>query len=214
MRARNKSFLEDTFILFVIGVIIYVIYSFLFSSNEKIDIEENKTMIEKKVEADTNEEPISIEKDKVIPEEIEKSVMESQKEDSIEIENINKDTNISVDTTIVEKNTDEKENLKPIIDNKSNEKTSTEFFYKDIEEKIYENIEKNVDKSMIKNGEFINIRVTILKDGKYEQLTFMDGNKEYFNLIRSSIVQAFPVKIDETLKEDFPRYFRMKIEIK
>lgn len=212
MRAKNKSFLEDTFILLVIGVIIYVIYNFLFSSDDKIGIEENKTMVEKKIEVDTNKNTVS--SDEIITEEIDRSLNEPQKEDSIEIENINKDTDIAVDTTIVEKNTDEKETVKPIIDHQTNEKTSTELFYKDIEEKIYANIEKNVDKNLIKNGEFINIRVTILKDGRDEQLTFMGGNKEYFNLIRSSIVQVFPVKIDETLKEDFPRYFRMKIEIK
>ena len=87
-------------------------------------------------------------------------------------------------------------------------------FYKSIEDKIYANIESNVDKTLIKDNAFVNIRVTILKDGRYEQLTFMDGSKDNFELFRSSITQVFPLKINDSLKENFPRYFRMKIEIK
>ena len=85
---------------------------------------------------------------------------------------------------------------------------------KSIEDKIYANIESNVDKTLIKDNAFVNIRVTILKDGRYEQLTFMDGSKDNFELFRSSITQVFPLKINDSLKENFPRYFRMKIEIK
>ena len=58
MKAKNKSFLEDIFILFILGILIYFIYSFFFSSDEKVEIEENKTTIEKKIEAIINKEPI------------------------------------------------------------------------------------------------------------------------------------------------------------
>jgi hypothetical protein len=92
------------------------------------------------------------------------------------------------------------------------EKAKVEAFYSTIREKIYANINKNVDKSLIKNGEFVSIKLTVLKDGNYEQLTFIEGNKEYFELFRSSIKEAYPVKIDDSLKNNFPRYFRMKIE--
>lgn len=210
MRARNKSFLEDIFILLVIGVIIYVIYNFLFSSDEKTEIV-NNTTIETKFERNTNNESISIEKEKVIPEEMDKSINESQKEDSVQIENISKDPD--KDTTVVEENMDLKEIVKP-INHQTGERPTIELFYKNIEEKIYTNIEKNIDRNLIKNGELIDIKLTILKDGRYEQLTFVDGNKEYFNLIKDSILQVFPVKINESLKEDFPRYFRMEIKIK
>ena len=37
-------------------------------------------------------------------------------------------------------------------------------------------------------------------------------NNENFELIKSSITQSFPVIIDDSLKANFPRYFRMKIE--
>ena len=79
-------------------------------------------------------------------------------------------------------------------------------------EKYALNIDKNIDKSLIKKGEFVNLRLTIFKDGRYEQLTLIEGNNENFELIKSSITQSFPVIIDDSLKANFPRYFRMKIE--
>ena len=36
-------------------------------------------------------------------------------------------------------------------------------FYKIIRDRIYSNIEKNLNKSTIKSGEFVNIRLTVLK---------------------------------------------------
>ena len=96
----------------------------------------------------------------------------------------------------------------------ASEISDVELFFRNIEEKIYANIEKNIDQTSIKNNAFVNIRVTILKDGRYEQLTFMDGSKDNFELFKPSITQVFPLQMNDTLKENFPRYFRMKIEIK
>ena len=51
MKAKNKSFIEDVVILFILGIIIYFIYSLFFSTEEKVEkveIVENKTTIEKK----------------------------------------------------------------------------------------------------------------------------------------------------------------------
>jgi Mn2+/Fe2+ NRAMP family transporter len=48
LKAKNKSFIEDVVILFILGIIIYFIYSFFFSTEEKVEIVENKTTIEKK----------------------------------------------------------------------------------------------------------------------------------------------------------------------
>ena len=39
MRGKNKSFIEDTIILFVIGIIIYAVYSFFFASDEEGEIQ-------------------------------------------------------------------------------------------------------------------------------------------------------------------------------
>ena len=212
MRTKNKSFIEDTFILFIFGIIIYVIYSFFFSSDEKIDTEENKTIIETKIEtkieATIDKELIDeIKRDEVLLEEVDKSINEVQKEDLPKEENIINTEN----ETLIEEKLDPKEVEIPVAE-LDDEKASVELLYKDIREKISTNIAKDFEKSQFKNSEFINIRLTILKSGKYEQLTFMDGNNEYFDLIQTSITEIFPVKIDDSIKDSFPRYFRMKIE--
>lgn len=94
----------------------------------------------------------------------------------------------------------------------TNDKTNVDQFFKNFERKVYDNINKNVDKSALRSGQFVNIRVTFLKDGGYEQLTYVSGNMGYFNLIKSSIEESFPVVIEDSIKGHFPRYYRMKIE--
>ena len=93
-----------------------------------------------------------------------------------------------------------------------NDKTNVDQFFKNFERKVYDNINKNVDKSALRSGQFVNIRVTFLKDGGYEQLIYVSGNMGYFNLIKSSIEESFPVVIEDSIKGHFPRYYRMKIE--
>jgi hypothetical protein len=209
LRTKNKSFIEDTFIIFIFGIIIYVIYSFFFSSDEKIITEENKTIIETKIETKIDKDPVidEIKKDEVLLEEVDKSINESQKDDIPITESV-----INTESeTLIEEKIDSKETEKPVL-KLDNEKSSVELLYKDISEKISTNIAKDFEKNLFKDGEFINIRLTILKSGKYEQLTFMNGNNEYFNIIKPSITKVFPVKIDDKINDSFPRYFRMKIE--
>lgn len=85
-------------------------------------------------------------------------------------------------------------------------------FFDRFEKKVYSNIDRNFDKTTFKRGESVNIRVTILKDGSYEQLTFLNGNSDYFNKVKPQIEEIFPLKIEENLKSHFPRYYRMKID--
>ena len=206
MRGKNKSFLEDTIILFVLGIIIYAIYSFFFASNEELEVQAEPAMVERNISTETSLDKESINNEKVPAEKITEDIVQTQKEEPVQIDENNKD--------IIETIPDDKIEVKKTEIPSVSEITDIELFYKSIEEKIYANIEKNVDKTSIKDNTFVNIRVTILKDGRYEQLTFMDGNKDNFELYRSSITQIFPLKINDTLKENFPRYFRMKIEIK
>jgi hypothetical protein len=206
LRGKNKSFLEDTIILFVLGIIIYAIYSFFFASNEELEVQAEPAMVERNISTETSLDKESINNEKVPAEKITEDIVQTQKEEPVQIDENNKD--------IIETIPDDKIEVKKTEIPSVSEITDIELFYKSIEEKIYANIEKNVDKTSIKDNTFVNIRVTILKDGRYEQLTFMDGNKDNFELYRSSITQIFPLKINDTLKENFPRYFRMKIEIK
>ena len=205
MKAKNKSFIEDVVILFILGIIIYFIYSFFFSTEEKvekIEIVENKTTIEKEINIPTPKEPIINEikkEEEIISTPIVPTPVEAPKVETTKVEN----TVEPKANTLIE----EKVSTPELTD----QKVKVELFYKTIKEEIYKNIDKNVDKSKIKVGEHVEFRLTILKDGGYEQLNSTKGNKDYFELFRSSIKEAFPVKIDNSLKESFPRYFRMEI---
>ena len=223
MRGKTKSFFEDTFILLIVAVLIYGIYSFFFASEEEIKLEEPKVVIENKVETNTYKEPVvneiktptEIKSEPNNTEKIEEKVIETPKVEAVQKEQIEEQIKekiepVKVEPVKVEKPTTETPNVQTTQE--LEEKAKVEAFYSTIREKIYANINKNVDKSLIKNGEFVSIKLTVLKDGNYEQLTFVEGNKEYFELFRSSIKEAYPVKIDDSLKNNFPRYFRMKIE--
>ena len=223
MRGKTKSFFEDTFILLIVAVLIYGIYSFFFASEDEIKLEEPKVVIENKVETNTYKEPVvneiktptEIKSEPNNTEKIEEKVIETPKVEAVQKEQIEEQIKekiepVKVEPVKVEKPTTETPNVQTTQE--LEEKAKVEAFYSTIREKIYANINKNVDKSLIKNGEFVSIKLTVLKDGNYEQLTFVEGNKEYFELFRSSIKEAYPVKIDDSLKNNFPRYFRMKIE--
>lgn len=227
MRGKNKSLLEDILILFTGGILIYFTYSFFFSSNEKEEIIENPQTIEKKEETITPQPIINeIKKEEItlpkvenkVESKIENKVEEIQKEKPLQKveENTTKASPITpIPTPVVVEKTVQKEPEKPAVIEQTKElddKARIDAFYKTIKEKIYLNIDKNIDKSLIKKGEFVNLRLTIFKDGRYEQLTLIEGNNENFELIKSSITQSFPVIIDDSLKANFPRYFRMKIE--
>ena len=224
MRGKNKSLLEDVVIISILGAIIFAIYFFFFSSDEKNEIVESPQIIEKQVET-AKPEPVINEIKK--EEEVQKEKVVQQ------IENTNKPV---VTTPVEQEKTIPKETEKPVIKpiivqaekitpkepenqpttqiqtQELDEKARVEVFYKIIRDRIYSNIEKNLNKSTIKSGEFVNIRLTVLKDGRYEQLTLIEGNKEYFELIKPSIAQAFPANIEDSLRQSFPRYFRMKVE--
>ena len=234
MRTKTKSFFEDLFIIFIIGLIIYGIYNFFFSFSEnELKLEELKSSVEKKIENEISVKSSSPEEkpnEKVEEEKIEETIKQTQNETApiitptnIEekIENRNekpKEIIERIETIPVLEKKSTKEEIKTkekeviptteALSTQEEDKAKIELFY----EQIRAQINSNIDKSLIKNKEAVSIRLTILKDGRYEQITLTEGNKENFELIRPSITKAFPVKIDDNLKANFPRYFRMKIE--
>ena len=212
MRGKNKSFLEDTIILFVIGIIIYAIYSFFFASTQE-EIQTEPIAVERNISTETQVSDAAIDNEKVSTEKINEDIVHTQKEEPLKVEETTKDIIENIPEDIHQNRAEIKKTEINTEVQSTSEITDVELFYRSIEEKIYSNIERNVDKTSINNG-FVNIRVTILKDGRYEQLTFMDGNKDNFELFKSSITKVFPLNINESIKENFPRYFRMKIEIK
>ena len=172
---------------------------------------ENRTIMENKVETKTQE---PVKKEEVVLPKVEEKAIEKPKVTPL-VENVVTQPVIPT-VTPVEKKVEEKVIEKPVIIEQQTkeleEKAKVDAFYKTIKEQVLNNIRKNIDSTSIKQGEFVNIRLTILKDGRYEHLTFIEGNKDYFELIKPSLSQTFPVIIDDSLKANFPRYFRMKIE--
>jgi len=159
-------------------------------------------------EVDTKEN-IHIKQSEILPNTDKKNALEDKQE---EITTTKQEAleNLSENSVNNSKNNEVKKN-----ENRKNNTITTknlDSFFQNLEKKISSNIKKIFDSSNFQEGDFVNIRITILKSGKYEQLTFVSGNKKYFEQIENSIKQAFPLQIDTSLKKYFPRYYRLKIE--
>ena len=178
--------------------------------------EENISTENRNIEALKQEEI----KDKVV-----ENVVEQRVENKLATEQKNeepvqqiKDNDHKDETILLEpKTTLETKTLEDVKTDENSEEVHHETsniddFFDRFEKKVYSNIDRNFDKTTFKRGEFVNIRVTILKDGSYEQLTFLNGNSDYFNKVKPQIEEIFPLKIEENLKSHFPRYYRMKID--
>lgn len=178
--------------------------------------EENISTENRNIEALKQEEI----KDKVV-----ENVVEQRVENKLATEQKNeepvqqiKDNDHKDETILLEpKTTLETKTLEDVKTDENSEEVHHEVsniddFFDRFEKKVYSNIDRNFDKTTFKRGEFVNLRVTILKDGSYEQLTFLNGNSDYFNKVKPQIEEIFPLKIEENLKSHFPRYYRMKID--
>src|SRR5574344_763822 len=178
--------------------------------------EENISTENRNIEALKQEEI----KDKVV-----ENVVEQRVENKLATEQKNeepvqqiKDNDHKDETILLEpKTTLETKTLEDVKTDENSEEahhqvSNIDDFFDRFEKKVYSNIDRNFDKTTFKRGEFVNIRVTILKDGSYEQLTFLNGNSDYFNKVKPQIEEIFPLKIEENLKSHFPRYYRMKID--
>ena len=178
--------------------------------------EENISTENRNIEALKQEEI----KDKVVENVVEQRVenrLATEQKNEEPVQQI-KDNDHKDETILLEpKTTLETKTLEDVKTDENSEEANHEVaniddFFDRFEKKVYSNIDRNFDKTTFKRGEFVNIRVTILKDGSYEQLTFLNGNSDYFNKVKPQIEEIFPLKIEENLKSHFPRYYRMKID--
>ena len=164
-------------------------------------------------------------KDKVVENKVVENIDEQRVENKLATEQKHeepvqeiKDNDHKDETILLEpKTTLETKTLEDVKTDENSEEVHHEVsniddFFDRFEKKVYSNIDRNFDKTTFKRGDFVNIRVTILKDGSYEQLTFLNGNSDYFNKVKPQIEEIFPLKIEENLKSHFPRYYRMKID--
>ncbi len=209
MTTKTRFFLEDVFVLLVFACIVYAVYYFFFSSDVKKEPIKNQ-VIEKKIQKDSN---IPLNKKPDVPKNIKnpEKIEELKKEEKKIIEKVEKPE--KKEEKIIEKVVEEKSEPEKNIVEKNNERQiKISSFYKEIRDKIYSNIKQNVIKDEIIDKQNTKIRITILKDGMYEQLTFIEGSKEYYEAIKPSILDIFPLEIPSQLEYKFPRYFRMEVE--
>lgn len=178
--------------------------------------EENISTENRNIEALKQEEIKDKVVENVVEQRVENKLATEQKHEE-PVEQI-KDNDHKDETILLEpKTTLETKTLEDVKTDENSEEVHHEVsniddFFDRFEKKVYSNIDRNFDKTTFKRGEFVNIRVTILKDGSYEQLTFLNGNSDYFNKVKPQIEEIFPLKIEENLKSHFPRYYRMKID--
>lgn len=194
---------------------------------EDLNTQEQTIKSEENISTDnTNIEALKQEdvKDKVVENKVVENIDEQRVENKLATEQKHeepvqeiKDNDHKDETILLEpKTTLETKTLEDVKTDENSEEVHHEVsniddFFDRFEKKVYSNIDRNFDKTTFKRGEFVNIRVTILKDGSYEQLTFLNGNSDYFNKVKPQIEEIFPLKIEENLKTHFPRYYRMKI---
>ena len=206
MQGKMKSFFEDTGIILVLSASIYggyYIYNTFF--NETVTSSNITELKEKKVLniIETNEINNSNNVEKIL------TIKQPIKE-TIEVieENI-------IPASIVE-NKIIKE-VPPIVDKieikkeKNVDLVKLRTFLRDLKFKIATNIVKRDDLNE-SISQKLKIRVTVLKDGNYEELTFVNGDEKLFEINKENIINVFPVQIDEKIKDDFPRYVRIGIK--
>jgi hypothetical protein len=58
----------------------------------------------------------------------------------------------------------------------------------------------------------IKIRVTVLKNGTYKNITYLKGDKRLLKQVKIAIKQSSVKEIDDIIKAQFPRYIRFKIQ--
>jgi len=197
---NKKAFYEDMFIIAIILGVIYGIYS-LFSSDKEIV---KKEIAVKVIQIDKNEtikneknKDINNTKIKIISKD--EKVLTSKISSKIEIKK-------NKSTKAVKIQEDIKKEKK--VNNVQKIELTTKKLYANLKKQIYKNIKGIKYNSSILSTK---VKLTILKDGRYEQIVFVSGDRVYFNNIQSSIAKIFPIKIEEQLREKFPRYFRLEI---
>lgn len=200
MHGRTKSFFEDIIIVVVTLVSIYGLYYLYSNYNTKKNIEQ-PIVVEKISEPKVESQPkITVKQlvDKTKKEPIIKDINRSSEEKKI----------VEKEAEIVVKKIDEVVKK----EEKNVDLKMLRAFLIETQYKIRKNIIYPQDTNGTKKDTFMRLKITILKDGSYEQLRFVEGDKELFNLNKENILKVFPLFIDKKIVDDFPRYFRMKIK--
>lgn len=196
----KKNQLEDMFIIFVVLGIIYGIYNF-FALDDEVKIEPQR-IIEKPI--NDSEKNSSNTKDINIT-----SISPIKKE--IKKENIIQKVEVKEEKKELKKQEPKKE---IVIEKTITQPSTLSAFNNNLKKKINTIVAKKIKNDTYfanKHGS-LNIRLTILVDGTYERLRYVDGDMALYDFVKKDIVSVFPVVLHKNIQEKFPRYFRMKIE--
>ncbi len=223
MQGKTKSFFEDTIIVLVLAVIIIAGYTVYNKYQEKTSIDETLNSTAKSIE-----KFITI--IKKVPLEIQKILNAEQNSNSevlfadtntTNIKKINVEEQIDVNNTIQKiAPTIEDVNISSVTVSNTVEKTIAREtldvtllrdFLKSLKSKLRKSIVQNSELNVTKNQK-LRFRITLLKDGNYEQLKFIGGDKELFETNKENILQNFPVEIDSSIQQEFPRYIRINLQ--
>jgi glycerophosphoryl diester phosphodiesterase len=204
LRGKTRNFFENLSATFILGGLIYGGYS-LYNHLNTNEVDKNQPTI-----SYTKELPKKEEKEPL--QTTQKNISNNASDELLLQETktiVNKKVDIKTPKEIQEKNL-----AKKVEKNKTltKEKISTiRKFLKETENKINNNIAKLNIKKDEEKTKSVKIRVTVLKNGDYEQITLSKGDKEFFNSIHPAIKNSFPITIDPIIDDQFPRYFRMEI---
>lgn len=223
MQGKTKSFFEDTIIILVLAVIIIVGYTLYSKYQDKTSIDETLNSTSKSIE-----KFITI--IKKVPLEIQKILNAEQNSysevlfadtNTTNIKKINVEEQIDINNTIQKiAPTIEDVNISSVTVSNTVEKTIAKEtldvtllrdFLKNLKSKLRKSIVQNSELNVTKNQK-LRFRITLLKDGNYEQLKFIGGDKELFETNKENILQNFPVAIDKSIQQEFPRYIRINLQ--
>lgn len=183
-----------------------------FINDEEVDDNENNTTVDNKILTEKPQENMitQVENNASKKMEVPEKTIEEKKVPKVILKKIEKP--IVVKTTelkVLDNNIslEEKEEKKV----KNVDLVMLRSFMRDLKFKIANNIVKRDDLNATVSQE-LQIRITVLEDGNYEQLTFVSGDEVLFEMNKENIANVFPVNIDDKIKEDFPRYVRLNLK--
>jgi hypothetical protein len=195
LRGKTRNFFEDVVSVVFIGAVIYGGYWLVFENDTK------DTEIVKEIET-----PKVVESSTKIPKVVESNV---EKQSEIIVKKTIK--TVEKPVVIIEKKEKNEELLVSSNIDKKEQKKLINDFLRTTKNRINSNIKLLENIKTKDENSYVDIRVTILKNGGFEQLKYVDGDLEYFENIQSTIVNIFPIEINEKINDQFPRYFRMRI---
>jgi len=221
MQGKTKGIFEDIFVLLIIAALGLGVYLFFFTEDNASSV--STTIVQSQITQEDKKEEFKESKKLLSKDEIEITLEENQNT-QIKKQTFHEEKKpLEQAEVIIEKNRDL--NHKNIIQKeiiKETTKLDKEEISKKVDLKILQKFlieTKNKIKNSIvlssKNNQkkqTLSIRVTILKNGSFEQLIYTGGDHGIFKNNYKNIVSIFPLDIDKSIEDEFPRYLRYSFE--